>query len=592
MKFGLPAKLAIFLLMASPFSYAEFECLPLAGSTQFMSTSGTGCPQRSFKMVGSTQCEVVLHEPQCTGIEGQWFGTYRFTGSVYDAQPDPEDPQDPSGIQYPESTFVPFEPSSNAVTASNNAGSAISDFSQKMAVSLNTLATNQSVLRSEAQDNKHQILSVMGQYNDQSYNRDVHLRGTLLSLNQQVVSSFDAVEQSLDEKFTENKELHEKTHESQTAAQESLDLFGENLNQAAIGIENARYHAQVAANRAENAEISARESISASQNAEQASYETYELAYETREDVREIYNRTYENIETLSSIQSATSELFGLRDQIRSDTRASAQDAAVSTQDTVWQSNDQIMSYMGSLNQSQATSLADIKDAIESSGGGSGEPTDLTQTNEKLDAIKASVDGTTTAAEATTDAVSGLGEKLDSINDALSSGSGNSSDTVAHGKLDGLGQKLDGIKGTLDGLSDTSGFADDLAQGTAQGKSDLNELLDGYNADTMLTDRFKQITDEAQKTMTDSGLGKFSDPSKFIDDSGMVKPDSFDDLISFAQNSGCAPYQMTIHGNSYQMDLCPYASDASAILTYVMAVLTAIFCFVMISQTLINERLS
>ena len=67
-------------------SYAQFECVPLASTTQFMSMSGgSGCPERSFKVVGSTQCEVILHQPQCISVDGEWFGTYRYTGAVYSA---------------------------------------------------------------------------------------------------------------------------------------------------------------------------------------------------------------------------------------------------------------------------------------------------------------------------------------------------------------------------------------------------------------------------------------------------------------------------------------------------------------------------
>ncbi|KOO56928.1 hypothetical protein WH43_17575 [Rheinheimera sp. KL1] len=247
------------------------------------------------------------------------------------------------------------------------------------------------------------------------------------------------------------------------------------------------------------------------------------------------------------------------------------------------------MDYMGSLNSAQSDELSEIKSSIEALANSGGSGSDMTATNEKLDKINNTLESNNTNLS------SQLGQQLDEIESAIKNNSGGGSgqgDAVAHEKLDGLGDKLDGIKGSLDSLSDTSGFSDDLAQGTAQGKSDLNQLLDGYDSDKMLSDRFKAITDEAEKTMKDSGLSKFSDPSKFIDDSGFVKPQDFDDLVSFAQRQGCSPYRITIHGDDYQVDLCRYANQSSSFLNYVFAVLTAIFCFVMISQTLINERLS
>lgn len=585
-------KLTFALLFAGLFlsvkSYAAGECLGYSGSiVQAIEFPSSTCPTISAKTHGSVECELVqAGDWVCVEVTsgGSIGGPWRYTGNLFGGDtPDPEDPQDPSGIKYPESTFVPFESSANAVTASNNAGSAISDFSQKMAVSLNTLATNQSVLRSEAQDNKHQILSVMGQYNDQSFNRDVHLRDTVLSLNQQVISSFDAVEQSLDEKFTENKELHEKTHESQTAAQESLDDLGENLNQAAIGIENARYHAQSAVNAAESANYNSLQAFYAAQNAEQASYETYELAYESREDIREIYNRTYDNIETLSSIQSATSELFGLRDQIRSDTRASAQDAAFSTQDTVWQSNDQIMSYMGSLNQSQATALSDIKSAIQDidsgTGGGS---TDDTGTHERLDTLNAKtselnqnvVDSALNTQQAISGSTDELLAELTAIKDALENGSSEYDDTEVNQKLtelinntgttgtnvvtsgqatqqavsasgqqvtesvNGLGDKLDGIGEGIDSLSDS------LKPGTGQKAGPtLCTGDDCYKGKSWVTPKYPEgissIYEDHKTKFQDSSIHEYM--KGFVPDLSGSAPDHWEFCINFdgMANLGC-----------------------------------------------------
>jgi hypothetical protein len=544
MKLGLPAKLAIFQLMASPLVFADFECLPLAGTTQFMSISGgSGCPQRSFKVVGTSQCEVVLHEPQCTGVEGEWFGTYRYTGSVYDAQPDPdpEEPQPSGPIASTPPVSVLFSPSSEASTAANNAGGAVSIFSQKMQSALGTITNNQSILLqatdraiAKSQANFYEIDKVK-QLQNETNNRLTSMVNT------------DKV------RYDDLKLEHKNT-------QDKVDLVQEDLTQIT------------------------------------------------------------QSLTTLDGIQSSIGGLY--------DNMSGLQSAVITEENRDYQNFENVQNSFNNMAQrivdlkdSQNQQFQQLNNTIGSGGGG----TDMTVTNNLIRETIGNIQGlqqsintvgmyTSRTADGLQDLSYALGDlnsnnleqlweaqdlrtdlnsQLSGIKTAIEDSAGSAQgDTVSHEKLDGLGQKLDGIKGSLDALSDTSGFADDLAQGTAQGKSDLNQLLDGYDADKMLTDRFKAITDEAEKTLKDSGLSKFSDPSKFIDDSGMVKPDRFDDLVAFAQRQPCSPYQMTIRGNSYQMDLCPYAADSSAILTYVFAVLTAIFCFVMISQTLINERLS
>ncbi len=566
MKLGLPAKLATFLLMASPFAYAEFECLPLAGTIEFMSTSGTGgCPQRSFKLVNGTQCEVVLHEPQCTGVEGEWFGTYRYTGSVYDAQPDP-DPQEPepSGpIASAPPVSVLFDPSSEASTAANNAGGAVSIFSQKMQSALGTITNNQSILLqatdraiAKSQANFYEIDKVK-QLQNETNNRLTSMVNT------------DKV------RYDDLKLEHKNT-------QDKVDLFQEDLTQITQSLTTL-------------------DGIQSSIGGLYDNMSGLQSAVITEE------NRDYQNFDNVqNSFNNLTYRMIAYREQ------------------ETYEYND-LVNRITSISNTDPTqpcgiSLGDPPCPPDDGGQG----TDLTETNNLIRETIGNIQGlqqsintvgqnTSRTADGLQDLSYALGDlnsnnleqlwaaqdlrtdlnsQLSGIKTAIENGGSGQGDSVAHEKLDGLGQKLDGIKGSLDALSDTSGFADDLAQGTAQGKSDLNQLLDGYDADKMLTDRFKAITDEAEKTLKDSGLSKFSDPSKFIDDSGMVKPERFDDLVAFAQRQPCSPYQITIRGNSYQMDLCPYAADSSAILTYVFAVLTAIFCFVMISQTLINERLS
>lgn len=536
MKLGLPAKLAIFLLMASPFVYAEFECLPLAGTTQFMSVSGTdGCPQRSFKLVNGTQCEVVLHEPQCSGVEGEWFGTYRYTGSVFNENPtDPvePDPTDPNVvIKTPDPVTVAYQADTSR---------SVTEFSEKMAAALNTLSLNQKSLSVESQQNKHQILDVMGQYNTQMANRVTGARDTVLSLRDYIIQQETVQAVKSDASF-------QKVYDKQDIAQESLDSISTTLGDLNLSASLENIEANI------GGFYNELNYVMIGQN--QSAIRETELNSKT-DALRNISLSAYDvSLNNRSSLQQLSSDVYQLSYQI-SEISDMLQD-------------DNPPPSCGGMMEPPCEPCGGILGPECPPDGGDTGGSFSSLDSENLQTVAHS-------SLETVQAVRSVGRGIDNVDNALGE----------------LGQQLDGIKGSLDALSDTSGFADDLAQGTAQGKSDLNQLLDGYDADKMLTDRFKAITDEAEKTLKDSGLSKFSDPSKFIDDSGMVKPDTFDDLVAFAQRQPCSPYQMTIRGNSYQMDLCPYAADASAILTYVFAVLTAIFCFVMISQTLINERLS
>lgn len=569
MKLGLPAKLAIFLLMASPFVYAEFECLPLAGSTQFMSVSGTGgCPQRSFKLVNGTQCEVVLHEPQCTGVEGEWFGTYRYTGSVFNENPtDPEDPdpEDPNPTD-PDDPSNPLPDDLSEIRQPRQyTGADAANFSNAQYYSENSLFAATNVLFRNQNATSQNMMDRLSKHDQEV---KASLEQTVSAINR-ASSNFST---SLTNLQNSNEALHKITHDNQAQEMQTLQQIDQTLT-SANGIN--QYNKNMIDNIWSVIGVSAGGGCGGFDCPP-----SYTLAQMLQINQQQL-------LDALAN----------------SDGGGSGGDGG---------NQSQLLGFIEENTYSSSRTLKDIEDLLESidektvdGSGGGGSSGDLSQTNEKLDTSNQRLNDINNTLATNAQGLSmQLGQQLYAIQSAIENSSGGGSggdggdggsgqgDTVAHEKLDGLGEKLDGIKGTLDGLADTSGFAKDLADGTAQGKSDLNQLLDGYDADKMLTDRFKQITDEAEKTMKDSGLSKFSDPSKFIQDSGLVKPNDFDDLVTFAQRQTCSPYSITIHDKSYQVDLCRYANQSSTFLNYVFAVLTAIFCFVMISQTLINERLS
>lgn len=566
MKLGLPAKLAIFLLMASPFVYAEFECLPLAGSTQFMSVSGTGgCPQRSFKLVNGTQCEVVLHEPQCTGVEGEWFGTYRYTGSVFNENPTDPDPEDPNPTD-PDDPSNPLPDDLSEIRQPRQyTGADADNFSNAQYFSENSLfAASNTILRNQN--------GIHGSLINRLANNEQKISDSLSLTRASVNSAFGSLSMSLTNFENSNKALHKITHDNQAQEMQTLQQINDNLSSAS-GIN--QYNKSMIDNIWNVIGVSAGGGCGGFDCPP-----SYTLAQMLQINQQQL-------LDALAN----------------SDGGGSGGDGG---------NQSQLLGFIEENTYSSSRTLKDIEDLLESidektvdGSGGGGSSGDLSQTNEKLDTSNQRLNDINNTLATNAQGLSmQLGQQLYAIQSAIENSSGGGSggdggdgssgqgDTVAHEKLDGLGEKLDGIKGTLDDLADTSGFAKDLADGTAQGKSDLNQLLDGYDADKMLTDRFKQITDEAEKTMKDSGLSKFSDPSKFIQESGLVKPNDFDDLVTFAQKQSCSPYSITIHDKSYQVDLCRYANQSSTFLNYVFAVLTAIFCFVMISQTLINERLS
>ncbi len=584
-------KLTFALLFAGLFlsgnAYAN-NCAALTGQLQpFTQPAGTGCATTNQYHDGPTQCcdMTLIGSGGDSGNPNDEVCVYQYTGTSC-ANPDPIDPPEPPPpLELPEWS----EETPSTVDRSNyynNTYASLKNMTERLNsitsyLSNDSFATQGAIAQRSLETQNYiyqQSRAVRSSLGNQISNVD-HKVQTIM--NRQVRLS--DMENLFGDVKTDVTEIKEAQAEGQAQLESLIVESTSDLPQMAIGIENARYHAQVAANRAENAEISARESISASQNAEQASYETYELAYESREDIREIYNRTYENIETLSSIQSATSELFGLRDLIRSDTRASAQDAAVSTQDTVWQSNDQIMSYMGSLNQSQATALSDIKSAIQDidSGTGGG-PTADTGTHERLDTLNAKtselnqnvVDSALNTQQAISGSTDELLAELTAIKDALENGSSEYDDTEVNQKLtelinntgttgtnvvtsgqatqqavsasgqqvtdavNGLGDKLDGIGEGIDSLSDS------LKPGTGQKASPtLCTGDDCYKGKSWVTPKYPEgissIYEDHKTKFQDSTVHEYL--KGFKPDLSGSAPDHWEFCINFdgMANLGC-----------------------------------------------------
>jgi hypothetical protein len=563
MKLGLPAKLAIFLLMASPFGYAASNdgssCrqkaeLSESASPRFIGAST--CSSTGSVFTGNDHCQVRANPGSTCELDqyGVWVGrNYYFTGCLAgtecgnqpDPDPDPEDPapEEPEPPQPPEplKPVTPIDWQDPTIIGGEFA--AVNSNISRLSDSFKTLSTSLNKTISDSAGN--QLL----------------------------------IAKRIDNLTATQNALKDDT----TIANQKLSTLQSSQNYGHADIkDNDDYNFNALYNQAERHNNTTQQGIN---------------------DIKQQANQ-------LQNIENQIEGVMG----------------TVTTANNYVQEKLPEMAFANSDSFGEVLGgLSVVEQRLDSLNTGGGGGTDMTVTNNLIRETIGNIQGlqqsintvgqNTSRTVGALDSVSwslsdlygnnleqlwetqglrsDLNTKLSDLKTAIedSSGSGQG-DTVSHEKLDGLGQKLDGIKGSLDGLSDTSGFAQDLADGTAQGKSDLNDLLDGYNADTMLTDRFKAITDEAEKTLKDSGLSKFSDPSKFIDDSGMIKPSDFDDLISFAQRQPCSPYRFSIHGTSYEMNLCPYAADSSAILNYVFAALTAIFCFVMISQTLINERLS
>ncbi len=558
MKITLPAKLALLLTVASPFAYAEFECLPLAGTTQFMSISGgSGCPQRSFKVVGTSQCEVVLHEPQCTGVEGEWFGTYRYTGSVYDGQPDPdpEEPEPSGPIVSTPPVSVLFSPSSEASTAANNAGGAVSIFSQKMQSALGTITNNQSILLqatdraiAKSQANFYEIDEVK-QLQNETNNRLTSMVNT------------DKV------RYDDLKLEHKKT-------QDKVDLVQEDLTQITQSLTTL-------------------DGIQSSIGGLYDNMSGLQSAVITEE------NRDYQNFDNVqNSFNNLTYRMIAYREQ------------------ETYEYND-LVNRITSISNTDPTqpcgiSLGDPPCPPDDGGQG----TDLTETNNLIRETIGNIQGlqqsintvgqnTSRTADGLQDLSYALGDlnsnnleqlwaaqdlrtdlnsQLSGIKTAIEDSAGSAQgDTVSHEKLDGLGQKLDGIKATLDAFSDTTGMAsqlnDSVTNSNAELSTEMDTMFEGFGTE----EKMSQLQNTVSGMVNDSGLSDYDTVDKVR---GALSSATTISQVFDVSRASCAPYAFW----TKEIDFCPAAEKSSMVLEYFIWAITAIFAFLHITAFLSKLR--
>lgn len=444
-------KLTFALLFAGLFLskhvYSAGECLGYAGSiVQYLEFQGGSCPTVTSLPQSGVDCELVRTSDFICAISGSTGGgPWRYTGNPFGGETNPDpDPQPSPVITQPESVVVPSDlPTNNALT----------QFSYKMSAALGTLATNQWNLRAQANLDKHDILRVIGQYNVQSFDRDISTRDSIESFRTLSVSSFSAVEQSLDEKATENKELHEKTHAAQDVAQESLDK----LPQLEIAVENARYHAQNASGAAD----------SANYNAQQAYNMASEAAYNSgyiMGDVSDTKNMTSEMLNLMLEGGTGGSGDFEQTNDILNGIKSDANNNtdrivnAVNNPTGLVTVTNELQAVGGKLDgllgQGQGLSnqlgqqLNDIKTAVENieTGGGTGGPATDSGTHERLDTLNTKVsqlnESVVDSALNTQQVIDGstdeLLAELVAIKDALENGSSEYDDTEINEKLTAL----------------------------------------------------------------------------------------------------------------------------------------------------------
>ncbi|SEH96536.1 hypothetical protein SAMN05660691_02446 [Rheinheimera pacifica] len=176
------------------------------------------------------------------------------------------------------------------------------------------------------------------------------------------------------------------------------------------------------------------------------------------------------------------------------------------------------------------------------------------ETNERL---KAENQNSSTIIDRLNDIIKGgtdNGKKLDGIKDAIT-GLGEGEDT----DLSGIEGKLDGIKEGIDGIKDGMGTSQDGED--AANNVDLPDvekaINDGYDAimDAINSDANNQVTDGLQNVGT-----------------GLTAFESIPQIFALASEN-CGP----LNFGDIRMDLCPYASTSSYVLTWVLTILTIIF---------------
>jgi hypothetical protein len=238
--------------------------------------------------------------------------------------------------------------------------------------------------------------------------------------------------------------------------------------------------------------------------------------------------------------------------------------------------------------------LRDIEDLLESidentSSGSGGSGTDLTATNQKLDTIDNSLNNINLTLQNNQQGLSmQLGQQLSGIQSAIENSSGGGSepgqgDTVAHGKLDGLGEKLDGIQTSLDGLTDTTGMASELGNAISDTNFQLSSEMDAMYQGFATEEKLSQLDTTVSSMVNSSGLSNYDSVEKVRN--SLATATTISQIFELSR-AGCSPYDFW----QQQINFCPAAEKSSMVLEYFIWALTAIFAFLHITGFLTKLR--
>ena len=165
------------------------------------------------------------------------------------------------------------------------------------------------------------------------------------------------------------------------------------------------------------------------------------------------------------------------------------------------------------------------------------------------------------------DGITGNGEKLDGIKDAISNQQGTD--------LSGVEDKLDDIKGAIDGLKDGAGTFED-GQSAGEGVQ-----LPDYN--TALTEGFDRIQSDINSDVNNATTKGLSEVGKRF-----TAFDSLPQLFEFAAEN-CEPIRLD---QTRSLNLCGYAPTISNTLSWLFTMLTVIFLLSSVVADVKNMRLN
>lgn len=522
--------------------YSTAGCLSRTGEIISVLTLGSDCPSvgsSSYIMEENDKCEIVPTSDWICAIDsnGEAFGgPYRFTGNIV-TDPDQPNPTDPNAaIKTPDRVAVAYQADPSR---------SVTEFSEKMSSALNTLSLNQKSLSVESQQNKHQILDVMGQYNTQMANRVTGARDTVLSLRDYIIQQETIQSVKSDASF-------QKVYDKQDVAQQSLDSISttiqdlnlsaslENIEANIGGFYNELNYVMIGQNQSATRETELNSKTDALRN---ISLSAYDVSLDNR-----------------SSLQQLSSDVYQLSYQI-SEISDMLQD-------------DNPPPSCGGMMEPPCEPCGGIlgpecpPDGGDTGGSFSSLDSQNLQTvaDSSLETVQA-VRSVGRGIDNVENALGELGQKLDSINSTLQDGTGSSpaGDTVAHGKLDGIASTLDTISESLSGT-----IPDGSVAGNSISLPDYQKGLDdGYSAITQAID--------AQSESLEKITGITNELKSYA---------SLSDFFRLAQSS-CQP----IDFGSNSMDLCAYTPTIRTVLTWVFYMLTALFMIKSFHQTIQNMRL-